>query len=305
MAPLPPRFSVGNQHGFALPVVLGISLIILIVASSITAHLRTRVQMARELENRAQAFLKLRSGYARTLYGVLTGGFRPSGIQANTTSGKTSYWNLYGKPIELAPGITVQIRDVAGMIPIHQGGKDLRQLVYQLTGDPEKAARFADTLMDWQDEDRFKRLNGAETWEYRKAGLDYTPRNYKIQLPSEIKLVAGFSPEIYDKLMQSVTYVAAEHRNYLTMDRQTLNALINGEELVDTIIELRAEGALTPARFRRITGIPTSMTIAYFPSTKLVIQLRATHEAAKASLSAVIEKREGQSAPFQILEWRP
>ena len=191
------------------------------------------------------------------------------------------------------------------MIPIHQGGKDLRQLVYQLTGDPEKAARFADTLMDWQDEDRFKRLNGAETWEYRKAGLDYTPRNYKIQLPSEIKLVAGFSPEIYDKLMQSVTYVAAEHRNYLTMDRQTLNALINGEELVDTIIELRAEGALTPARFRRITGIPTSMTIAYFPSTKLVIQLRATHEAAKASLSAVIEKREGQSAPFQILEWRP
>jgi hypothetical protein len=300
----PSKLSGLDEKGFALPVILGISLIIIIISFGITAHLRSRVQMAQELGNYGQAFFKLRSGYAQTLYGILSNRYTASSVWIQKKDGSVAYWNLYGQPIELSPGVTVKLRDTAGMVPLLHGGNDLKKLVYQLSSDRKKAAQFADSLLDWQDADNFKRLNGAEAWQYRTGGYDYVPRNHYVQVMEEIRLISGFSPEIFDKFRQSVTYYPAGHRNYLTMDRQTLDALIGSKELVDTLIELRGTNDLSPARFRRITGIPSSMSVAYFPSTKLVIQVVAEHGEAKTGIFAVIDRKETQNAPFQVLEWR-
>jgi len=293
-----------NNRGFALPIVLGISLIIMIIVSGITAGIRSRLKSAWEIENRSKAFFSLRSGYSLVMYNLLTSSFEPYAIKIFKSDGSTAEWNLYGKPIRLDEDVTVSLRDTAGMIPLLYGNKDLKKLVGGLTSDSKKTARFIDAFLDWQDKDRLKRLNGAESWEYRSAGYEYEPRNSYLQVPEEIKLMIGFEPEIYEKLMNSATYIDTNYKNYLTMDKLTLEAFINSKELVDSIVELRGKKVLTPRNFSNMTGIPSSLSVMYSPSDKLMIKIKAMHEKSFATLCALVEKKETRTAPFQILEWR-
>jgi general secretion pathway protein K len=301
---LPPGKIMADNRGFALAVVLGVSVILMIIASGITAQVRTRIRMAQELEDRAKAFCKVRSGYSTVMYNFLRSTFKPYAIKIHKSDGSFEEWNLFGDPISLDTDVTVTLRDTAGMIPLLHGDKFLRKFVSNLTSDSRKAAEFADAFMDWQDEDPFKRLNGAESWEYRAAGYEYEPRNFYIQMPQEIKLIIGFDPEIYEKFINSVTYVSSVHANYLTMDRQTLGALIPGKELVDEIVDLREKKVLTPSMFRNMTGIPTSLSVMYYPANKIVIRIGAEHGKSVDTICAVVEKKENETAPFQILEWR-
>lgn len=300
------RFSLpfDNSRGYALAVILSISLILMIICAGITSQVRSRIRSAQKLENRSKAFLKATSGFNQVMYNLLTSSFEPYSIKIHRTDGNFDKWNLYGKPVQLNPDVTVKLRDSAGMIPLLYGNDRLKKLWFKVATDSGKAASFIDAFLDWQDKDKLKRLNGAEDWEYRKAGYQYEPKNNLIQFPEEMKLVLGFDSDIYQTIMDSVSYRGTQNRNYLTMDNQTLYALISNQDIVDTIIDLREKNILTPAMFKSMTGIPVSMSVVYFPSNEIVVKIRAQHENSVDSMLAIVEKKEGKDTPFKIIEWR-
>ena len=298
------RFPFFDNKGFALPVVLGICMIVILITTGITARTRTRIGMASELENRAQAFCKLRSGYSTVLYNILTSYFLPYSINIYETDGQTREWNLYGNPIGLGQDTQMILRDTAGMIPLFYSQSLLEKLVLQASKDSGRALAFSDAFWDWQDTDQLKRINGAESWEYRANGYKYGPRNFYIQVPEEMGLIFGFDSDIYKKIINSITYASGGSKNYLTMDRLTLDALIPSEALVDTIIQMRKNKTLTGANFTQMTGISSSLSVAFFPSKKIQIHIKAVHGNSVATLRAVIEKEENQTGPVKVLEWR-
>ena len=293
-----------NNRGYALAVILSISLILMIICAGITSQVRSRIKSAQKLENRSQAFLKAKSGFNQVMYNILTSSFEPYSIKVHRTDGSFDKWNLYGKPIKLNPDVTIKLRDIAGMIPLLYGHDRLKKLWYKVAADSGKAAKFIDSFLDWQDKDKLKRLNGAEAWEYRKAGYQYEPKNNFIQFPEEMKLMLGFDSDIYKTIMNSVSYRGCEHRNYLTMDKQTLYAFIGNQNIVDTIIDLRDKNILTPTMFANMTGIPSFMPVVYSPSNEIVIKIRAQNESSVNSILAIVKKKEKKDAPFKILEWR-
>jgi general secretion pathway protein K len=297
-------FRFPNNRGFSLPVVLGVSLIIMIITTEMTASIRSRISQARGFNERTHAFLKAKSAFSETMYNFSTGRLTASALEKEEKDGTLSRWNLYGEPIDVLPGASVTLRDTAGMIPVLYDNNALRKLLFTHADDNETAAQFADALFDWQDEDRLKRLNGAEEWEYRSIGKEYIPRNHYIQLLDEITLVLGFDQNLFEKIKGSLIYFGAPHRNYLTMDKQTLTALLMSSEMVDQLLELRSNNTLTAGDFHRITGIPSSMSVVSFPSNRIVVNVTATHGEAMYSFSAVVEKKQTETGPFKILEWR-
>jgi hypothetical protein len=302
MCPIP--HISGNERGYALPTVLAISLIIVTVTMSITATVREHVRVAIELNDRNQAGLASYSAMNEVIYNVLTSTYTPYGIRIHKNDGSTERWNLYGKPLELKKSVTIRLRDISGMIsPLFFAG-DLRNLIEYVSKDSERTGEISDTLSDWQDSDDLKRLNGAESYDYRTAGYRYSPRNFYLQIPEEIKLVKGFDPLIYQEIKDDLAYWSGGHKNHLTMSEQTLKALLNDETLVDTIIDLREEGKLTERTFRDLTGIPLTEMNLFTPSSLIKVEVTAKVEKAVDRIEAVIAKKQTDTSPFFVAEWR-
>ncbi len=293
-----------NDKGYALPMVIVITLIISVITMSITFSVQGKIAMVLELTNRSSAYLKSYSAYNGALYNILTSTFTSAGLKIYQEDGSELVWNLYGEPIELAEGTMVKLRDGAGMLsPLFHPGY-LRKFMEYTCEDSKKINLFADALADWQDKDDFKRLNGAESYDYRMKGYSYGPRNFYIQVPHEVMLLKGFDAELFEEIKDDLVYWGSGTINYLTMSEKLLRALLKNDPLVDRIIQLRKEGKLTGRVFRDLTGIPHTEQNIFAPSGWIKVVMRAQVERAVDRIEAVIVKRESQTKPYRVVEWK-
>lgn len=293
-----------NERGYALLTVLAISLIIVVVTMSITSTVREHVRVAIELNDRTLAGLASYSAMNEVIYNILISTSTPYGMRIHKNDGSTEEWNLYGKPLELKKNITVRLRDILGMISPVFNPEDLKKLIEYTSKDSEKAGNFSDRLSDWQDRDNLKRLNGAESYDYRMAGFSYSPRNFFLQVPEELKLIKGFDPLIYQGIKDDLGYWSWGQKNYLTMSEQTLRALLKNDPLVDTVIGLREKGELTGRIFRNLTGIPLAEETLFVQSGLIKVEITAEAGKAVDRIEAAIAKKETRKRPFFVAEWR-
>ena len=300
----PKSHASDNERGYALLTVMVISLIIVVVTMSITSTVREDVRVAIELNDRNMASLASYSAMNEAIYNILISTFTPSGMRIYKSDGSTEEWTLYGNPLELKKGITVRARDIGGMLSPLFDPKGLRELIEYTSKDSEKSGRFTDRLSDWQDTDDLKRLNGAESYDYRIAGFSYSPRNFFLQVPEELKLIKDFDPSIYRSIEEDLVYWSGGKRNYLTMSEQTLRALLKNDPLVDTVIKLREEEELTGKIFRDLTGIPLTEETSFAPSGMIKVEVTAEVGKAVDRIEAVIAKQQTGKRPFFVAEWR-
>jgi hypothetical protein len=293
-----------NERGYALLTVMVISLIIVVVTMSITSTVRENIRVAIELNDKNMANLASYSAMNEVIYNILISTSTPYDMRIHKNDGSTEEWNLYGKPLELKKGITVRFRDIGGMVSPLFDPKELRELIEYISKDSEKSGRFFDSLSDWQDRDDLKRLNGAESYDYRAAGFSYSPRNFFLQVPEELKLIKGFDPSIYQSIKEDLVYWSGGKRNYLTMSEQTLKALLKNDPLVDTVIDLREKGELTKRIFRDLTGLPSAEETSLAPSGLIKVEITAEKGKAVDRIEAVIAKRQTSNRPFFVAEWR-
>ncbi|MBI5591220.1 MAG: general secretion pathway protein GspK [Deltaproteobacteria bacterium] len=292
-----------NQKGYALPVVMAISMIIVIMTLSIAFSTRQKIAMISELKDQGQARLKSYSALNEVLYNMLTSNFTPTGIKIYLPDGKWKIWNLYGEPIALDDSVSVKLRDVAGMVsPVTQPG----YLAALLSGTSASTAginSFLDKLADWQDADDLKRLNGAEAWDYQAAGYSYTPRNFYIQTIDEIRLIKDFDDSLFDAVRGDIVYWGSDHVNYLTMSDKMLHVLLKNDKTVDALLKMRGDHVLTGDYFSALTGIPRTEMVFPAPSGFIRIEVTARQNEAVDTIGVVVAKRETHTQPYMVLEW--
>ena len=304
------------QAGFALPLAIGFSLIISVIVLSISGAVSHRINLITALDDRIRAELKTDSAFNRTIFTVLTSTFTPLGLNINPENREDSdfltkpdqfpavgLWPLCGREIEIEPGVTVKLQDLAGMISPNFPSQILRDYFAETLHDPDRANQLVDTLSDWQDPDDFQRLQGAESWDYRSAGYGYIPRNSPIQSIDELNMIKGFNSILMEKFRQDMTYWPTLQTNFLTMRDNLLKVFIKDEKQLSQVLELRNSGDLSPALFTAITGIGQSENHIFFPSNRIRVEINVQQGMARDRLTAVIEKQPSIDKPFAILEW--
>jgi len=299
-----PFSGANSEAGYALFAVLLISMIIMVISGSLVYSVRQRVKLAGEMKARNRAYMKTRSAMSQVMYDVLTSTFTPTGLTIHDQNGTLKEMNLYGDPIAISKGVEARLRDVSGMISPLFHPNYIRMLAEYVSKDSKVSNSFVDTLLDWQDADDLKHLNGAESYEYRSAGYQYIPRNYYIQVPEEIMLLKGFDRHIFDKMKNDLAYWGTGTINFLTMSERLLRAILRDDSLVDRLIQMRKQGVLTGKIFRDVTGIPSSERYVFAPSGWIKIKVTAKVGKTVDTIQAVIVKRETRQRPFMVTQWR-
>jgi len=310
-------FVIKNQQGFALPLVIGISAVILIIIMTISDSVIRKIGVVSELDNYCRADLKAYSAFNETIFSLLTSTFTPTGMQvqipgAEFSSGQLpeketrTFWNLYGEPIEIEGGVHVVLQDTAGLVSPVFSSDILRRLIADAA--PEYGSVFMDSLADWQDGDEFRHLNGAERWDYRQAGFPYGPRNSYVQCLQELSLINGMNENLFQRVKNELIYWPAGNTNYLTMSPDLLQLILNKKdpegELVRQLMSLRHNHQLTPVLFSALTGIKQGEYDYFYPSGKVKLTIMAEVKTAQSHIEAVVAKRSTPTRPYTILEWR-
>ena len=196
-----------NQQGYALPMVMVVSMIIVLITTTIVYSVRQKVATALELKDRSAAYLESYSVHNQVLYSFLTSVISGAGLEVQDEKGeKVVTLNFYGVPIELAQGVPVKLRDISGMISPLFDMSHFRKVVQHVSQDSKLTNTIVDALADWQDGDNIKKIYGSESKEYSQAGDSFGPRNFMIQLPEEIMLLKGFDDALFGQLEQDTAY---------------------------------------------------------------------------------------------------
>jgi len=292
---------------------------ILVMILAISNAVSRKIGVVSELQNHCRAELKAYSAFNESVFRLLVSTYTPTGLQMHAPSVTGSngqsdekpasqYWNLYGEPIALEPGVEVVLRDTGGMISPVFPTDLLRRRLEVALGGQDRAASAIDALADWQDEDELRRLNGAEYLEYQRSGFSYKPRNSYIQCLSELCLVKGIEPAQVKAIENDLIYWPSKNTNYLTMSPEFLRILFGdkrgGDDLVNQLLELRCNGQLTPTTFKTLTGIQQGEYEVLYPTGKVQMTVKAKVANARSRIQAVVSKRPSSDKPYRILTWR-
>ncbi|MDR2877034.1 MAG: type II secretion system minor pseudopilin GspK [Chromatiales bacterium] len=155
----------------------------------------------------------------------------------------------------LLPPIDVEGAKVGGFIEDMQGRFNLNNLVdasgaavpaqierfRRLVHAVGQEDRFVDALVDWLDPDSETRFpDGAEDSAYLEMTPPYRPANSPMVHPSELLLVSGVTPEIYQALIPHISTLS--EKSAININTATMPVLM---ALVDGLSETDAEQLVT------------------------------------------------------------
>lgn len=224
-----------RQRGVALVLVIWVSVLLTVIASSFIVERRTESLIMHNSMSLARAEAAADAGVQRGVMEMYRGDNSP-GIWRR--DGTPQEWNFDGVPVR------VELRDESAKIDINTASDPLlRGLLLSSGLNDEEATKVLDAILDWRDPDSFKRPNGAEEAEYRAAGLTYKPANSQFQAIEELQLVLGMRPEIYRRLAPSITVFSRQPGvNTPIASREVLLAIPGlTSEIVDQYIAKREE----------------------------------------------------------------
>jgi len=118
-------------------------------------------------------------------------------------------------------------------------------LIKSLRIDENKAAMISDSIIDFQDPDNLKRLNGAEAEFYMVK--NYSPPNKRLVSLQALLWVRGIDYSVYTKIKPYVTvYSTKVNVNYAPLE--VLTAIGMPENVARIIIEERKKGFISMRR---------------------------------------------------------
>jgi hypothetical protein len=160
---------------------------------------------------------------------------------------------------------------------------------------------LVDSLLDWQDADKLRRLNGAENSEYTVG-----PRNGSISLKHEIKLIQGMGAGAWVQLADSFTLYRRNPYNPMSSTPAILNAVL-GKARAAEYISLRQDMSVDTERFKNISGLSENMQQIFYPGETMAITLKATQGEIELSKWMMLELQpyaKAYNSPVDYLEVR-
>jgi general secretion pathway protein K len=158
--------------------------------------------------------------------------------------------------------VTLSITDEESRVNINtlSANSILRLLLYVGVED-DNASELADSVADWKDPDGLHRLMGAEDEYYEPLG--YRAKNDNLDVPEELLLIKGFSPEHFhgrDNAPSLREFITTWGRgiNVNTASKDMLMALGLSEIEADSIISRREDSEGLRSVPARLKGIGTT-----------------------------------------------
>ncbi len=186
-----------RQQGVALVLVLWVVTLLSVIAGNFAFSMRGEAQIARNLLSTAQAQAQADAGVQRAWYELM----KPST--------ELNRWLGDGTPHDLAladGALRVSIQDESGKIDLNTTSEALLVGLFRSVGmGAESATALADSVQDWRDPDKLRRLHGAEEAEYLAAGKSYAPSNAPFETVDEMQRVLGMTPALFSLLEPALT----------------------------------------------------------------------------------------------------
>jgi general secretion pathway protein K len=180
----------GSQRGFVLVLTLWVLAAIAIAAAYFGERVQTSLRLASARQDLAEAQVTLSNARAELLYRLAITPISQQGL-----GDPPFVIRLDGRTYEDA-GTWVQLQDAGGLISLNSPNEAfLTRLLGQLGVPQERQASLVDALRDYVDEDDLRRLNGAESAQYRAIGRPDLPRNAPLVTVQEARDVFGWAQE--------------------------------------------------------------------------------------------------------------
>lgn len=192
----------GKERGAVLIVVLWVVVAISLLALSFSSSVRTEVDAARNVVEQKQAYYMARAGVEYAVYRLLEmqsaffSGQRNQQLELDPLQPEVLTGPL---SLELADGgADIELVDESGKININVAPDNLIFNVLLMIGVPgPQADVITDSIGDWIDPDELIRPFGAEDQYYASLDPPYSVKNGFFDVPEELLLIQGVTPEIY------------------------------------------------------------------------------------------------------------
>lgn len=294
------------SNGYVLIMVLAALVLISLVVSRFAQRVDALRAQAVSLNAYATAHLEAVSARQAAMYWVAT---RPMG---RSGFGEFPGPDLRadGTPYALPSGAEVRVQDLRGLFALNAVNRPV--LIQMLSGMGVSASRaeaMVDVLLDYQDTDNLRRLQGAEASDYAALGLP-PPRNDFLLVPNELLRMPLWRDE--PALVAAIANISSVNRegmlNPNTMPSALLRAAQPGAkpEQIELFLTLRrARGFDDGASVQAATGLNLQGDeVLYHVSDRLRISVWAPGlpHALQYNLQLVPG---GASAPWQIMDAQP
>lgn len=213
-----------TERGYVLIVVLGALALIAIVAARFAQRLDGLREQVLSMKTYAQQRLDQHSALAAALYVVTT---RPPGPGGFGSIARPDLW-ADGRNYHFPSGAQVSIQDQRGLFSLASFERsDLERLLRSLGAEAGSTDALIDVLLDYQDTDSLKRLNGAEAPDYASAGLP-PPRNDWLISSRELERMPLWRdrPELLRKLDRLASIRRGAEVNINTAPKELLGVIL-------------------------------------------------------------------------------
>ena len=299
MRALSPGAMLRDQNGIALIIVLWITTLLMLIASSFIYAMRTDVNIVTNSLARARLEAAADAAVQRGIFEM----FKPPQLPGRwTTDGVAQPWSYQGVTVD------VSMTDESGKIDINTASDALLRGLFLAQGmKDDEAAAVTDAILDWRDQDSLKRLRGAEEAEYLAAGYSYKPANAAFQSTEELRLVMGMTPELFDKVAPLITiYSRQPGINASIASRGVLRALPGATDLlVDQYLSQREQ-----ARTAKLPLPQFASAAPYSSFANGIVIVRAVasggegNEGSSFVREAVVMRLATPARPYTFLRWK-
>ena len=287
------------QDGIALIIVLWITTLLMLIASSFIYAMRTDITIVTNSMSRARLEAAADAAVQRGVFEM----FKPPQLPGRwTADGVVQPWSYLGVSVD------VSMTDESGKIDINTAADALLRGLFLAQGMKEEdAAAVTDAILDWRDQDSLKRLRGAEEAEYLATGYSYKPANAAFQSNEELRLVMGMTPELFDKVAPLITiYSRQPGINASIASRGVLRALPGASDvLVDQYLALREQ-----ARTARLPLPQFASAAPYSSFANGIVVVRAVANGGEGNAGAsfireaVVMRLATPTRPYTFLRWK-
>ena len=299
MRAMPRGAMLRGQNGIALIIVLWITTLLMLIASSFIYAMRTDVNIVTNSLARARLEAAADAAVQRGIFEM----FKPPQLPGRwTTDGVAQPWSYQGVTVD------VSMTDESGKIDINTASDALLRGLFLAQGmKDDEAAAVTDAILDWRDQDSLKRLRGAEEAEYLAAGYSYKPANAAFQSNEELRLVMGMTPELFDKVAPLITiYSRQPGINASIASRGVLRALPGATDLlVDQYLSQREQ-----ARTAKLPLPQFASAAPYSSFANGIVIVRAVasggegNEGSSFVREAVVMRLATPARPYTFLRWK-
>ena len=150
------------------------------------------------------------------------------------------FMRMDGEVLDVGNGVRVMVQDHAGLIGLtFLSDKQIFDNIAKISGDKVSGARLRDTLSDYQDADSLRKLQGAESQDYRQQGL-LPPINGYLRSPLQLRSVMGWDSALskYDNgwILRTFRTEGTAAINVNTASASALELVLGNKDQVEVLL---------------------------------------------------------------------